>query len=85
VEVSKSQSIAGQLVQVWRPDLAAETGQITEAQIICYDDEEVGPLGLVGRLHVAVKPAVPCSLLQLQTSSVGQHSWCKMEVKMLQL
>lgn len=54
VEVSEPQPITGQLVEIRRPNLTAKTPQVAEPQVICYDDEEVGSLGFVGRLHVAV-------------------------------
>jgi hypothetical protein len=45
MKVRESQPIAGQLVQVRCTDLSAEAGEITEAQIIRNNDQEVGALG----------------------------------------
>jgi hypothetical protein len=58
MEVSESQPVAGKLVQVWRFDLAAEAAQVAEAQVICYDYQEVGPFGFVGSVHVDVRRAL---------------------------
>lgn len=55
VEVSESQPIAGKFVQVRCPDLATEAAQIAETQVICYNDQEVGPFGF--SVHVDVKRA----------------------------
>lgn len=55
MEVSESQPIASKLVQVWRLDLATKAAQIAETQVICHDDQEVGPFGFIGRSHVALK------------------------------
>ena len=55
MEVGETQPIAGKLVKIRCLNLAAEAAQITETQVICNNDKEVGPFGFVGRLHVAVK------------------------------
>jgi len=44
MEISESQTITGQLIEIRCPDLAAKAAEITEAQIIRYNDQEVGPL-----------------------------------------
>ena len=55
MEIGETQPIAGKLVKIRCLDLAAKTAQVTETQVICNDDKEVGSFGFVDRLHVAVK------------------------------
>jgi hypothetical protein len=38
MEVCESEPIAGQLVEIRSPNLAAEAAQVAETEIICYDD-----------------------------------------------
>lgn len=47
MKVCESQAIAGQLVQIWCSDFAAEAAEIAETQVVCYNDKEVGPLALI--------------------------------------
>ena len=58
MKVSKPQPVAGKLVKVRSLDFATEAAQITETQVICYDDKEIGPFGFVGSGHVDVKLVV---------------------------
>lgn len=44
MEVREAQAIAGKLVKVRRPDLAAKAAQIAETQVIRYNDQEVWSL-----------------------------------------
>lgn len=46
MEVSEPQAIAGQLVKIRSPNLAAEAAEIAETQVIGYNDQEVWPLRL---------------------------------------
>jgi hypothetical protein len=54
MEVGEAQSVVGQFVKIWCPDLAAKAAEVAEAQIIGHDDKEVGPfrgiVGFIGRL-----------------------------------
>jgi hypothetical protein len=54
MEISEAQPILGQLVKIWCSDLAAKAAQVAKAQVIGYNDKEVGPfgrvVGFVGRL-----------------------------------
>ena len=61
MEVDETQPIAGKLVKIRCLNLAAEAAQITETQVICNNDKEVGLLGFVGPLHVAVKLIASCT------------------------
>jgi hypothetical protein len=47
MEVSKTQSIVGQFVKIWCPDLAAKAAQVAEPQVIGHNDKEVGPFGRI--------------------------------------
>jgi hypothetical protein len=38
MKIGETKPIAGQLVKVWRPDLATKAAQVAETEIICYDD-----------------------------------------------
>jgi hypothetical protein len=38
MEICETKPIAGQLVKIWRPDLATEAAQVAETEIVCYDD-----------------------------------------------
>jgi len=57
MEVCETQSIAGKLVKVWRPNLATKAAQIAESQVICYNDQKVGPFGFVVGVHIDVERA----------------------------
>jgi hypothetical protein len=49
MEVSETQSIVGQFVKIWCPDLAAKAAQVAESQVIGHNDKEVGPFGRIVR------------------------------------
>jgi hypothetical protein len=44
MEIGEAEAIAGQFVEVRSPDLATKAANITEAQVIRYNDKEVGTL-----------------------------------------
>lgn len=52
MEVCESETIHSELVDVRRTNLSSEARQVTEAQIVCHNDEEVWTLPCaIGRSH----------------------------------
>lgn len=84
MEIGETQPIAGKLVNIRCLDLAAKTAQVTETQVICNDDKEVGSFGFVDRLHVAVKLRVQYTSTS-KNCDVGWNDSGILKVRLLQL
>ena len=56
VEIREAHALAGERIEVRRPDLAAERAHVSEAHVVGKDDDDVRPAGAVcGRCHVREK------------------------------
>jgi hypothetical protein len=59
MEISKSETLFGNLIDVWRADFTAEAAYIGETQVIGDDDEEVGSFSChcYGNEYISIKRA----------------------------